>query len=73
MKKILLLIFISCILTQNLFDNYNVHSLNIQFYNPNYDSILQNNWENNDKTYELATLIFNDEYYDYKVLKNFSF
>ena len=64
MKKILLLLFISSVLAQNLFDNYNVHSLNIQFYNPNYDPILQNNWENNDKTYELATLIFNDEYYD---------
>jgi len=64
MKKILLLVFISTLLTQNLFDNHAIHSLDIQFYDPNYDQILQDNWENDDKTYELATLVFNGENLD---------
>ena len=50
--------------TQNLFDNYNVHSLDIQFYNPNYDQILQTNWELDYKTYELARIVFNGEIID---------
>ena len=64
MKNIYIILFsVFIIHAQNLFDNYTVHSLNIQFYNPNFNQILQNNWEIDDKSYELATLIFNGEYW----------
>ena len=60
----ILLISVFIIHAQNLFDNYTVHSLNIQFYNPNFNQILQNNWEIDDKSYELASIVFNGEYLD---------
>ncbi len=49
---------------QELFDPYQVHTLEIEFYNPNYDQILQDRWEIDDKTYELATVIFNGDTLD---------
>ena len=52
------------ILPQELFDPYQVHTLNIQFYNPDYDQILQQRWEVDDKTYELATVVFNGDTLD---------
>ena len=52
------------LLSQELFDPYDVHTLDIEFYNPDYDSILQARWEVDDKTYELATVIFNGEQMD---------
>ena len=42
---------------QELFDPYQVHILEISFYNPDYDQILQERWEVDDKTYELATVV----------------
>jgi len=54
----------SLLLGQELFDPYDVHTLDIEFYNPDYDSILQARWEVDDKTYELATVIFNGEQMD---------
>jgi len=54
----------SILLGQELFDPYDVHTLDIEFYNPDYDSILQARWEVDDKTYELATVIFNGEQMD---------
>ncbi|MBT3179859.1 MAG: T9SS type A sorting domain-containing protein [Candidatus Marinimicrobia bacterium] len=50
--------------SQELFDPYEVHSLNIEFYNSNYDSILQAQWQAHDKSYELASLIFNGDTLD---------
>ena len=49
---------------QELFDPYEVHTLEIEFYNADYDSILQAQWEIDDKTYELATVTFNGETMD---------
>ena len=54
----------STILGQQLFDNYQVHTLDIEFYSPNYDQILQDRWEVDDKSYELATVIFNGDTLD---------
>ena len=51
-------------ISQNLFDPYKTHTLDIQFYNPDYDQILQNRWEIDNKTYELATVIFNGDTLD---------
>ena len=58
------LIFLEIIFSQNLFDLYNVHNLDIEFYNPDYDQILKNRWEDDDKTYELATIVFNGDTLD---------
>ena len=49
---------------QELFDPYQVHTLDIEFYNPDYDEILQDRWEVDDKTYELATIVFNGDTLD---------
>ena len=49
---------------QELFDPYEVHTLEINFYNPDYDEILQERWEVDDKTYELATIVFNGDTMD---------
>ena len=49
---------------QELFDPYQVHILEISFYNPDYDQILQERWEVDDKTYELATVVFNGDTLD---------
>ena len=49
---------------QELFDPYEVHTLEISFYNPDYDEILQERWEVDDKTYELATIVFNGDTMD---------
>ncbi len=64
MKSILVFFTICTLTSEELFDNSSVHSLNIQFYNTNYDQILQYYWGNDDKTYELATIEFNDQIYD---------
>ena len=57
-------LFKTILIGQNLFDPYNVHILEIEFYNPNYDQILQDRWQIDDKTYELATIVFNGEVFD---------
>ena len=49
---------------QELFDPYKVHTLEIEFYNPDYDSILQAQWDVDDKGYELATIIFDGDTLD---------
>ena len=54
----------SILLSQELFDPYQVHTLEIEFFNPDYDQILQDRWEIDDKTYELATVIFNGDTLD---------
>lgn len=51
-------------ISQDLFDPYKAHTLDIQFYNPDYDQILQERWEIDNKTYELATVIFNGDTLD---------
>ena len=38
--------------------------LDIQFYDPDYDQILQDRWEIDDKTYEIANIIFNGDTID---------
>ena len=59
-----LLVFSGILFGQDLFDRYEAHILDIQFYNPDYDQILQDRWEIDDKTYELATIIFNGDTLD---------
>ena len=54
----------SILLGQELFDPYQVHTLEIEFYNSDYDSILQAQWEIDDKSYELATVVFNGDTLD---------
>ena len=49
---------------QELFDPYKVYALEINFYNPDYDSVLQARWKEDDKSYELATIIFNGDRLD---------
>ena len=52
------------LLGQELFNPYKVHTLDIEFHNPDYDSILQARWEVDDKTYELTTIVFNGDTLD---------
>ena len=58
------IILLSILYPQELYDPYTVHSLNIEFYNPAYDSILQARWDVDDKTYELADITVNGVTYD---------
>jgi len=60
----LLLVLLSILYPQELYDPYTVHSINIEFYNPGYDSILQARWDLDDKTYELADITVNGVTYD---------
>jgi len=60
----LLLVLLSILYPQELYDPYTVHSINIEFYNPGYDSILQARWDVDDKTYELADITVNGVTYD---------
>ena len=64
MKIFLIIVSLSISFTQELFDPFAVHTLDIQFYNPNYDQVLQDRWEVDDKSYELATIVFNGEMMD---------
>ena len=65
MIRFIILLLVSGILFgQDLFDSYHVHNLDIQFYNPDYDQILQDRWDVDNKTYELATIIFNGDTLD---------
>ena len=50
--------------SQDLYNPYHVNELNIEFYNPDYDSILQDWWEVDDKTYLLATITINGQEFD---------
>jgi len=59
-----LIISSTALFSQELFDPYQVHTLEIEFFNPDYDQILQNRWDVDDKTYELATVIFNGDTLD---------
>ena len=49
---------------QEFLDPYNVHSIDINFYNANYNQILEDRWEEGDKTYELARVICNGDTLD---------
>ena len=74
MKKVtLFLLILRILVSENLFDLYNAHSLDIEFHNPNYDQILKSRWEIDDKTYELATIIFNgdtlDKYLGHEIIE----
>ena len=59
-----ILLFAQICIAQDLFDPYNVHEIDIHFYNPNYNEVLENYWEENIKTYELARVIFNGDTLD---------
>ena len=50
--------------SQELFDPTTVHEIEIYFYNPNYNQILEDRWEADNKTYELARVIFNGDTLD---------
>jgi len=65
MKYILTIFFsFSPLLGQELFNPYHVNHMDIYFYNADYDSILQANWEVHDKSYELATIVVNGDTLD---------
>ena len=65
LRKLLVITVLSAFSTaQELFDPYQVHTLDIVFYNSDYDEILQDRWEVDDKTYELATIVFNGDTLD---------
>ena len=57
-------VLLSILYPQELYDPYKVHSINIEFYNPGYDSILQARRDVDDKTYELADITVNGVTYD---------
>jgi len=64
MRLLYLLLFGRILFGQDFFDPYKVHMLDIQFYDPDYDQILQDRWEIDDKTYEIANIIFNGDTLD---------
>ena len=51
-------ILFSCLIGQELYDPYSVHQMNIEFYDSNYDSILEARWYADDKSYLLADITF---------------
>jgi len=64
LRKLLLVTFFTCLTGQELYDPYTVHNMNIEFYNSNYDSILQARWYEDDKSYLLADITVNGVFYD---------
>ncbi|MEC9307849.1 MAG: hypothetical protein VX957_05690, partial [Candidatus Neomarinimicrobiota bacterium] len=65
LRKLLVITVLCAFATaQELFDPYQVHTLDIEFYNPDYDESLQDRWEVDNKTYELATIVFNGDTLD---------
>ena len=64
MRNIIIIIFSSYLLGQELYDPYTVHHMNIDFYDANYDSILEARWYADDKSYLLADITFNGIIYD---------
>ena len=64
LRKLLLVTFFTCLTGQGLYDPYTVHNMNIEFYNSNYDSILQARWYEDDKSYLLADITVNGVFYD---------
>tara|TARA_Y100000817_G_C16855640_1_gene543878 strand:+ start:402 stop:2813 length:2412 start_codon:yes stop_codon:yes gene_type:complete len=60
----LIVFIVSLIYGQDLFDPYQVHEMDITFHDSNYDQILQDRWAEDDKTYELATVVFNGDTLD---------
>ncbi|MBT4174011.1 MAG: hypothetical protein HN967_11810 [Candidatus Marinimicrobia bacterium] len=61
---VIFIIISSLSYSQDLYNPYHVNELNIEFYNPDYDSILQDRWEIDDKSYLLATITINGQEYD---------
>ena len=64
LRKLLLVILFTSLSGQELYDPYTVHNMNIEFYNSNYDSILQARWYADDKSYLLADITVNGVIYD---------
>ena len=64
LKNVLLVMLCTSLYGQELYDPYTVHNINIEFYNSNYDSILQARWYADDKSYLLADLTVNGVVYD---------
>ena len=64
MRNIFIIILSSYLLGQELYDPYTVHHMNIDFYDANYDSILEARWYADDKSYLLADITFNGVIYD---------
>ena len=58
------LFLLNICISQELFDPTTVHEIDIYFYNPNYNQILEDRWEADNKTYELARVIFNGDTLD---------
>ena len=64
LRNLLLVMLCSSLFGQELYDPYTVHTMNIEFYNSNYDSILQAGWYADDKSYLLADITVNGVVYD---------
>ena len=64
LRNLLLVMLFTSLFGQELYDPYTVHNMNIEFYNSNYDSILQARWYADDKSYLLADITVNGVAYD---------
>ena len=63
--SLVFLIFFFCFINaQELFDPNYIHSIEINFYNPDYNEILEDRWEQDDKNYELAMVVFSGDTLD---------
>ena len=63
--NLVFLTFFFCFINaQELFDPNHIHSIEINFYNPDYNEILEDRWEQDDKTYELAMVVFSGDTLD---------
>ena len=63
-RNLTFLFLLNICISQELFDPTTVHEIEIYFYNPNYNQILEDRWEADNKTYELARVIFNGDTLD---------
>ena len=63
-RGLIFLFLLNICIGQELFDPTTVHEIDIYFYNPNYNQILEDRWEADNKTYELARVIFNGDTLD---------
>ena len=63
-RNLFIVMLLTILVGQDLYDPYTVHDINIEFYNTDYDSILQARWYADDKSYLLADITVNGVIYD---------
>ncbi|MDW3651139.1 MAG: CotH kinase family protein [Bacteroidia bacterium] len=64
LSGLLLLLIPFCIFSQSIYDLSPIRSIQIQYYNPAYDSILQSHWQLQDGHREMARLTMDGILYD---------